>query len=356
MSSNTRIATDDPPWVWNGTVPSLNGLRALAILSVMASHYNRQFEGSWVIGHFGVTSFFVISGFLITLLLIRERKRTENVSLIGFYKRRALRILPAYFMFLFAMYLLHVAGILRTSAFSWLVALTYTSCFFAMKMDHHLSHTWSLSVEEHFYFLWPLLFRWTRPKTAVIILMVLLLINPVLRYVLYRLANPILDIDYSTPAQMGNIAVGCLIAFLVTGGCFPRLLDLLQRHPLKWMSAGILMILVSVVSLRQHLAIHHALSDPARSAAFGLIMLGLLYSHPTNLVNRFLNSGPLNWIGILSYSLYLWQQPIIREHARIPGGIPASMLLLLGIACASYYLIESPFLRLKQKRLNAQRV
>src|SRR5689334_1313253 len=115
------VSTDDssPSWVWKGTIPSLNGLRALAILAVIASHYNREFAGSWVIGHFGVTSFFVISGFLITLLLIRERRRNGQVSLIGFYQRRALRILPAYAAFLLTMFLLQRAGIITPSALSW---------------------------------------------------------------------------------------------------------------------------------------------------------------------------------------------------------------------------------------------
>jgi peptidoglycan/LPS O-acetylase OafA/YrhL len=107
------LPKSSPAWIRQGKIPCLNGLRAFAILAVIASHYNRRFEGSWAIGHFGVTSFFVISGFLITLLLIRERNQTGRVSLKEFYIRRALRILPAYLTFLLVMFLLQITGVSR---------------------------------------------------------------------------------------------------------------------------------------------------------------------------------------------------------------------------------------------------
>ena len=228
---------DSPAWVWKGTVPSLNGLRALAILSVIASHYYIQHESATVIGHFGVTCFFVISGFLITLLLLRERQRTNTVSLTHFYKRRALRILPAYGAYLLIMFGLDRLGVFHLSALTWVTVLTYTSCFATLLINFRMAHTWSLSVEEHFYFLWPLLFRWVRQRTAIIWLCVIIVSSPILRYLLCQLPISPLNIDYYSPSQMSSIAIGCLMAYVVTGNFMPVWRNRAERNPFLFLSS-----------------------------------------------------------------------------------------------------------------------
>ena len=214
-TANSLQLNTTPSWVWRGTVPCLNGLRAFAILCVIASHVHES-ESSWSIGHFGVTSFFVISGFLITLLLLRERRATSTVSLSAFYIRRVLRILPAYFALLFVTALLAGAGLIRISGLTWAAVLTYTSCFVTLSISTALAHTWSLSVEEHFYLLWPILLSRVNLKWSGSLVAVYVVAAPLIRYELTGSHLPALDINYSSIVQMSSIGTGCLLALLVT--------------------------------------------------------------------------------------------------------------------------------------------
>jgi len=323
------------PWVWSGRIPSLDGLRALAVLFVIVSHVERYFPGAWVLGHFGVTAFFVISGFLITLLMIRERRKTGSISVKRFYQRRALRILPAYAV------LLVVVGILSAYLHhpidrrSWIGVLTYTSCFMTLSMAPVLAHTWSLSVEEHFYFVWPLLFRMCRPKIAISVLVGFVLITPVLRWQASSWNLPWLDPNYSSPLQLSSIASGALLAFLVTS-------DVAVPAVAAASVGGALFILS--FALRVWPPVQSALADSLRAAAFGLAMLAILQARSGNLIYKILNSKPFVAIGVLSYSLYLWQQPFAGILVPARYGIP----LLFVVAALSYRFVERPFLNLKE--------
>ena len=112
--------TADPSWLWKGSVPALNGLRAVSILLVLAGHLSLQKESLLRClpntGYLGVQMFFVISGFLITLLLMRERRHTQGISLRLFYLRRMLRILPAYWAFLLGVVVFQCLGLTNVSA------------------------------------------------------------------------------------------------------------------------------------------------------------------------------------------------------------------------------------------------
>ncbi len=187
-SVNKGLSGHIPPsWVWSGRVPCLDGLRAVSILLVILSHVvENGFNGAWSLGPVGVTSFFVISGFLITLLLLRERRKTGNISIPGFYQRRALRILPAYAALMGGIFILQVTGWYTIPGSSWIRALTYTSCFSLLSMATVLAHTWSLSVEEHFYLLWPVLFKYCRPRQAVVLLSAYIALAPLVRWWILR--------------------------------------------------------------------------------------------------------------------------------------------------------------------------
>ena len=323
------------PWVWSGRIPSLDGLRALAVLSVIFSHVDRYIAGAWALGHFGVTAFFVISGFLITLLMIRERRKTGSVSVKRFYQRRALRILPAYAALLVVVAILSAFEHYPIDRLSWIGALTYTSCFMTATMAPVLAHTWSLSVEEHFYFVWPLLFRICRSKIAISALAGFVLTAPLLRWEAASWNLPWIDPNYSSPLQLSSIASGALLAFLVTS-------DVVIPAAAAASAGGALFILS--FALRVWPPVQSALADSLRAAAFGLAMLAILQIRSGNPVCKILNSKPFVVIGVLSYSLYLWQQPLAGILVPARYGIP----LLFVVATLSYRFVERPFLNFKE--------
>jgi peptidoglycan/LPS O-acetylase OafA/YrhL len=345
-------ADGDPSWLWSGEIPSLNGLRAVAILCVIASHLFREgLPMGWEIGHFGVTAFFVISGFLITLLLLREVRRTGTASLRGFYLRRTLRIMPAYFTFLAAMACLQWAGAFHYRALDWATAVTYMTSFRDIaQVGHNLAHTWSLSVEEHFYLVWPVLFLALSPKRACFLLAsYVAVIAPALRAAMANGYIP-LHPSYSSPAQMSSIAAGCLFALIVGTDAAPKVRSFLFART-KWLPFAALALIAVGRILSTQLKL--AFSDPVKAVAFSLLLAWLLITE-VGMAQRFLNSRPMVWIGILSYSLYLWQQPL-TESAAVPGGVPGKLVAVAMAATASYFLIETPFLRWKARIANAKR-
>jgi len=334
---NNFTSHNVPRWALSGRIPCLDGMRALAILLVVLSHLSSHgIRGTWSLGHLGVTFFFVISGFLITLLLIRERDRSGDISAAGFYKRRALRILPAYVTLLLGIGALSVAGLYAIPLSSWARAITYTSCFSLLTMAPVLGHTWSLSVEEHFYLIWPLLFRKCSPRLILSTLAAYIVLTPILRWLIIRNHVLWLDPNYSSPSQMASIAVGCLLAVAITKGALPR------RSLLA--AGGIVLFLVPLL-LHGFPLILASTADTFRASGAGLVMLGILFMDEGSICWRLLDSKLLVWIGVLSYSLYLWQQPLTSRSVPFWWGIPA----LLVVAWLSYRFVESPFLKLKDK-------
>lgn len=326
-----------PRWALSGRIPCLDGMRALAILLVVLSHlFPHRIRGAWSLGHLGVTFFFVISGFLITLLLIRERDRSGDISAASFYKRRALRILPAYVTLLLGIGVLSLAGLYAIPLSSWARAITYTSCFSLLTMAPVLGHTWSLSVEEHFYLIWPVLFRKCSPRLILSTLAAYVVLAPILRWLIIRNHVLWLDPNYSSPSQMASIAVGCLLAIATTKGMLPR------RRLLAL--AGIALFMAPLL-LHRFPLILDSTADTFRACGAGLVMLGILSMEAGSAWWKLLNSRPFVWIGVLSYSLYLWQQPLTSKSVPFWWGIPTLLL----VASLSYRFVESPFLRLKDK-------
>jgi peptidoglycan/LPS O-acetylase OafA/YrhL len=173
-----------------------------------------------------------------------------------------------------------------------------------------------------------------RPKTAICILAGLVFITPVLRWEASSWNLPWLDPNYSSPLQLSSIAAGALLAFLVTS-------DVSVPVAAAVLAGGGLFILS--FALRIWPAVQAALADSLRSAAFGLAMFVILQVRSSNPVYKILNSKPFVAIGVLSYSLYLWQQPFAGILVPARYGIP----LLALVATMSYRFVERPFLTLK---------
>jgi peptidoglycan/LPS O-acetylase OafA/YrhL len=321
-------------------IPSLDGLRAISISLVLAGHWAELRYHSDVAGAFanlGVRIFFVISGYLITTLLLKEQQKTSTIQLREFYVRRAYRILPAAMAFMLPVFVIfwnqlrwyHIAA-----AALYLANFDYAHPWF-------LGHLWSLSVEEQFYFLWPgVLKKWFRHRVAI-------LIGVVGFAPLYRVACHLLQLhgraDETFPAVADVLAIGCLLAILQS-----------RLPKIRTVWAGVM--LLPVVFVPAYLGLLHfhvtllllfILWPILHCSIAGVLLYAVQNPY------RFLNAKPVVWLGKISYSLYLWQQLFVYGEHPKPWYFVAFALALAG---ASYYLVEEPMLRLRERRITRRKM
>jgi peptidoglycan/LPS O-acetylase OafA/YrhL len=338
-----------------GRLPSLDGLRAVSIFLVLGWHLNSEdrVPGAWFISYYygtlGVQIFFVISGFLITWLLLAEEAQVGSVSLKSFYARRALRILPVQFAYLSVLALLTFTTRLHWTACQVLTAITYTKDFGCQGwVDGHL---WSLSVEEQFYLLWPPILVLTKRRTAVVVSLVLIVLFPVLRAVFH--ATHILR--FTGLMFFDNIMIGCLAALVARhapnrlGRCLSWYSTVLRT------TAVLLMIAMNVLQDKMLLGIvtvPFAFTIQAGCAAYLICSYAF---NRTGLGYVILNARPVAYIGVLSYSLYIWQQ-LFFSDPRLFGWessplltFPINLALAFATAMASYHLFELPLLSLRSR-------
>ena len=315
-------------------IPSLDGLRAISVSLVLIGHLARAGHTPdllKVYANSGVRMFFVISGYLITTILLSEHARTSAINLREFYIRRAYRILPAAGVFMV------FATVAYWHEFRWIDigAMFLYLINYDGGVPWVVGHLWSLGVEEQFYLLWPgALKRLYRSRVAV--LLATIAIGPIFSGILYHFKVP--GGGYTMfPAVAGNLAIGCLLA--IYSSKIPKI-----SSWLAWL------MLFAVIFIPYYPA-----NTPLRTL-FELFVLwpfmncclaGLLL-HVVRTPYRILNIAPVVWLGKLSYSLYLWQQPFFFAQ---PGQPAYKLLFGLGLACLSYYLVESPILELREKRV-----
>lgn len=315
-------------------IPSLDGLRAISISLVVVGHWAELRYHSDIAGAFanlGVRIFFVISGYLITTLLLREHNKTSSITLRAFYVRRAFRILPAAMAFMLPVF----AAFWHELRWYHIAAAALYLANFDFAHPWFLGHLWSLSVEEQFYLLWPsALKKWFRHR--VVILIGVVLFAPV-----YRVACHFLHLhgraDETFPAVADVLAIGCLLAVFA---------ERLPRIKPSWaalMIGPVALVPVYVGVLRFHITpvLLFVLWPLMHFSIAGLLL------HVVQSPYRFLNMRLVVWLGQISYSLYLWQQVFMYgEHAR-PWYYAFAAV---GMASASYYLVEQPMLRLRDAR------
>ena len=317
-------------------IPSLDGLRAISITMVCLGHLTHagpvpKFLGPY--SYTGVLVFFVISGYLITTILLEEHSRTSSIDLRQFYVRRAYRILPAAAVFT----VLICAVYWRELRWFDIGAMLLYLVNFDLARPWMINHLWSLSVEEQFYLLWPTVLRkWYRQRIAILVGTVLL--APVFSTVLYyfKFAHGGWGIF---PVVADNLAIGCLLAILSTR---------IPRIP-GWAAALMLLAVVLIpsfgaVTKARTLVELFVLGPILHGSIAGLVL------HVVRSPYRILNSAPVMWLGRISYSLYLWQQLFFYAQSRQPT---YTLLFALGLACLSYYLVEQPMLRLRQNKVIA---
>ncbi len=344
----------------SGRIPSLDGLRAGSIVLVLLGHLHGS-EGFYRAGlldslgdlaSLGVTIFFIISGFLITSLLMSERERTGDVSLKAFYLRRVLRIFPAFYTFILVIALADLAGWVHLSATDFAAALTYVVNYYPER-PWNIGHLWSLSVEEQFYLLWPFVFIRLGERRAIIAAFVAFAVAPLTRAGMHLAfhSGPYRDLEIF-PAVADGIAIGCAIALLR-----PWLLT--QPAYLRFTASRWLMLLlplIVIVNRQRGYTVVDLLAWP-----WMLLLMAVLVEASTRRTatwsGRLLNLRPVIFIGTLSYSLYLWQQPFLNRYLDAPATtFPLNLLLAFAAALASYFVIERPFLRLRRHAVRANAV
>lgn len=324
---------------------SLDGFRAISVFLVVLAHSESHAVRrvtdhlvKWDIGNLGVRTFFVISGFLITSLLLTEKDTTGAISLRRFYFRRMLRILPAYSVFLLVVALLIFFGFVAGGYRDLLPPLLYVSNYWPT--SESLSHTWSLSVEEQFYLIWPCALVFFGIRRGSYGAMAILLIAPVIRILDHTFAwdNP----RYAFETVADSLGTGCMLALFR-----PYLWSLnLYRRSLqsRWFFMLAVLLLIGI-GVRHHQLVWDALGISLVNVGIAVCLdrYMRLYSGP---LGQFLNWRPIAWVGALSYSIYLWQQVfLLSARYRLP--FPLDIVGILLVSAASYYLVERPFLKLK---------
>jgi peptidoglycan/LPS O-acetylase OafA/YrhL len=340
-------------------IPSLDGLRAISILLVLISHLDgtRNFP-SWLFaytgdtGNLGVRVFFVISGFLITTLLLKEVDKTGHISLRGFYTRRTLRIFPAFYAFTLVIAIFSFAGWIQLRDGDLLHGLTYTMNYH-FPHSWYMAHIWSLSVEEQFYLLWPAVLLFCGPRRGPWVSGGVILIVPLLRFgTWWFFPNHMYRTGEEFHTVCDALASGCLLAAVFNVlGRFQAYLKFIHSAWFAVVPALGVLMYASSVSTRFYVL-------------FGITILNVCIALcvdrcvrcPDTPFGRLLTWSPLVYAGQLSYSLYLWQQPFLNRHSTsLWCAFPQNIAMVGLCSLASYYIVERPIREYGHQRLRRSR-
>ena len=354
-------------------IVQLDGVRALAILAVMLVHSadrlgtpiaRSAFRYGWV----GVDLFFVLSGFLITGILLKARG-TEHFFR-NFYARRILRVWPLYYVVL-AIGFAIVPSILRhfglpsqgNDGRPFIIYALFLQNLWhsSIPMGSALSVTWSLAIEEQFYFIWPAVVLFFSPRILKWLLLAVLILSPVVRILASHSGVPELAIYVNTLSRLDGLAIGCLLAVCIHA-------QILTPRQLKRASLGAFLIGGALAVFLTPASI----TEPASPFAFSALALafagfvGLALAAPvgTSWLGKVLANRALGYVGTVSYCVYLIHLPIFLFVGRLlknfKGFFPQAILgdfvfivvafgLSFGVAAVSWHFFEQPILRFKNK-------
>ena len=351
------------------TIKGFDGIRGLAVIAVVLTHlgvFGVLLEQKllppallpMIHGGTGVLAFFVLSGFLITTLLINEFNHTGSISIRHFILRRTLRIFPLYILFLIVVSLLHIAVPNLTSWDSLFYAYIYSYNFIPTDIYTSLiGHTWSLAVEEHFYLVWPTVFLllFGQYRFALLGLLLTFIVSaPLLHLYLVRagLAAGYFVERWSFIAGYA-IAIGCLSALLIGSQRTARTARQLSQHP-ACLALATLLYANSLYLSSDSWFLHNIGAHFLRTIGIALALTWLYFNQDSRLAKG-LEFPPLKYIGLISYGIYMYQGLFLDTGPdRVPGQIwPPSpgigLALLVLVAPLSYHFFEKPFLRLKNR-------
>jgi len=347
-------------------IDTLDGLRGLAVLLVIWSHFPQVGNSGlsqlfntlayyFYTGYFGVDIFFALSGFLITRILIAEK--AQGLPLLRrFYLKRFLRIFPIFYI------TIALAGVLITwENMDWVAAYLSNYFFSFNPQAHPMRHSWSLCVEEHYYLVWPLLISFLSLQSSQRVITFVLPVIGILSAVVFLqgFESPTSEnlVYRATNTRILTLSVGSALAFHENS---------LRNLDKKWMAYALLSILLAFGFMRSHykLPIVDQLSAPMVKylfssviAVLSLITFLILEGKP-GIARAIAVSGPLRYTGKISYGLYLYHYPIFylmgitESQTEDPVSVmtaATAIVLVFGVASISYRFIEAPLLRLKDK-------
>jgi peptidoglycan/LPS O-acetylase OafA/YrhL len=361
---NTPVATSV---IAPGYIPQFDGLRGLAILSVLIGHSGfleaLPHAGMLEYTRFGVDLFFVLSGFLITGILTDSKGSQHYFR--NFYARRALRIWPLYYLVLFVAFVVAplFAPSMRPTAVSvWPAFVFYVqNIVFAYRTTYPfgLGATWSLAVEEQFYLTWPVLVFLLKKQTLAIVSVLLVVMSLSLRLSFHFHGAPLGFVHFFTLSRLDSIAFGSLAAlWLRSPSCT---LVRWRTHAYQFLGFGVAgTILARVLMHRNSSTVGYTF---LAFAFTGLLGISLASDPRSSLLGRSLSAGWLRYIGRISYGIYLLHYPLFILWARFIGSLGfyqthklagnlagfAGQIALAALAASiSWRFFEEPILRLKE--------
>lgn len=353
-------------------LPKLDGLRAVAAFLVVFNHYGVSFIPAGK----GVLIFFVLSGFLITWLLLKESEATGGISLKKFYVRRSLRIFPAFYAYWVLVTGMLLAGHKRVPWGAAICSFFYVGNYY-QGLNHYptssYSHTWSLAIEEQFYLLWPALFLYLRRDPRRLLYGTSGIIGLVWVYrAVCAIALGLPEEYLYTAFEMraDHLLFGCLLAILLRGGYLSGFWAWLTSSKL-WLLLTVVLIAASSVA---ETTIGHGYRDRVGVAVNPVLVMLLIPQliAARGASVRWLDHRAIRYLGTISYPVYLYQQLVISPVKRGLGAIGARVAQALGggsavsvavmvlqfvgtmaavviAASASYSVVEKPFLKLKRR-------
>lgn len=345
-----------PPILQSSYYSSLDGLRGVAIIMVVLSHLNLPpaiYPLIFFNGHMGVLIFFVISGFLITTLCLKEKVLTKDISLKNFYIRRALRIFPVAYLYILVITILNLVFKLSIPYMSILGAALYlmnfTSYFRKYYYSWHTGHYWSLSVEEQFYLIVPFILK-KNFRLYLLLILFIIFILPI--FMCLQSIFPALNVNvlYAFThflVKFQSIAIGCLFSVLMFK--YPVDKDILTKN--KVILNVLAIILILAIQYNDFLTLQSMFSGIAVSFLTGYIIVSNIVP-AKDFLFKLLNSKALKIVGVLSYSIYIWQEVFTSNDKKLPYFMitfPYNVLCIISVSCLSYYFYERFFLKLKTK-------
>lgn len=353
--------TTVPTLLQNTYYPSLDGIRGVAIIMVVFSHlkfsqvtlnssllYNCFFNGG-----LGVLMFFVLSGFLITSLCLKEKVVTGDISLKNFYIRRVLRIFPVAYLYLAAILILNYIFKLQVHYLAFIGAAIYlmdiSSFFRKYYFSWYTGHYWSLAVEEQFYIVVPFILK----KSFKLYILLILFIVFILPFIIcLQYLFPVLNtgVFYAATHLLNKfqaIAIGCFYAVLI----FKYPIGVRISKPLKVITN---LLAIGVILLFQYddfFSLRNVFTGSAVCFLTGYVIITNLQPSEDPIF-WFLNSFAMKQIGVLSYSIYIWQQLFTAFDGKLPNYLvnyPFNLFWIIAVSAISYYFYERFFLSLKTR-------
>lgn len=357
-------------------IPNLNGLRFLAAFAVILGHaeitksnFNltslRDSEIGFFKnggGHLGVILFFVLSGFLITLLLLKEKDKFKTINYKKFILRRALRIWPVYFLFVsVVIFFVHgYSNILEDKSNGMLLIGMYYLILPNLAMSGfgsimHIPHLWSIGVEEQFYLIWPLIIKYFNRRMIILIMILLVILIPMIphladflsvRFPMYKDLLRVIRLFFQY-FLINSMAIGGLLAFI-----YYKYQEVIKSK----LSIGISSVVISFCLAPWFFGLHFdALNDVLYPLIFGVLILVVSASQPIFL----LENRIISYLGKISYGIYVYHWIIIYYVINYTNqywgdvnyvfSLLIITILTVGLATISYELLEKRILKFKSK-------